>query len=149
MKPVQAEEEERGNEGRSGRSLAAQPLWWSFLTVLKGTELLCISVNPQLPPPAASLVMAFLIINSAFPEQGGWSLNPLYPWGETEHQSPLPLAAAGAQGTSKAVAPQVRALVVTVKLIKVVVLCSELGCAGWSLWSSSLQCLWPSEQQCR
>lgn len=66
------------------------------LMFLKGAELLCISTDPRLPPPAASLVRAFLVINSAFPEQGGWSLNLLYPWGEAEHQSPLPSAAAGA-----------------------------------------------------
>lgn len=59
------------------------------------------------------------------------------------------MAAAGAQGSGRAEAPQLRAPVVAVKLIKVVVLCSELVCAGWSLWSSSLQCPWPSEQQCR
>lgn len=101
MEPVQADREEGGSERRSGRSVAAQPLWWRRLTLLKGTELLCVSVNPCLPPPAASLVRAFLVINSAFPEQGGWSLNPLYPWRETEHQSPLPSAAAGAQGAGQ------------------------------------------------
>lgn len=98
MEPVQGDEEEWDSEGRSGGSVAAQPLWWRRLTLLKGTELLCIPENPQLPPPAASLVRTFLVINSAFPEQGGWSLNLLYPWRETDHQSPLPLAAAGAQG---------------------------------------------------
>lgn len=116
---------------------------------MKGTELLWVSVNPHLPHPAASLVRGFSVINSAFPEQAGWSLNPLYHWGETEHQSPLPLRAAGAQGLGRAVAPRVRDSAIAVKLIKVVVLCPELGCAGWSLWSSSLQCLWTSEHQCR
>lgn len=148
MEPVQADKEQGNSEERSGKSVAAQPLWWRRLTLLKGTKLLCVSINPQLPPPAASLVRAFSGINSAFPEQGGWSLNPLYPWGETEHQSPLPLAAAGAQGPGRAVTPQIGALAVAVNLIKVV-LCSELGCAGWGLWSSSLQCPWPSEQQRR
>lgn len=146
--PGQADKEEGDSEGRSERSVAAQPLRWRCLTLLKGTKLLCVSVNPRLPPPAASLVRAFSVINSAFPGQGGWSSNPLYPWGETEHQSPLPVAAAGAQGLGRAVAPRVEAPAVAVELIKVV-LCSELGCAGWSLWSSSLQCPWPSEQQCR
>lgn len=68
--------------------------------------------------------------------------------GRDRASEPPPTAAAGAQGARQG-SGRVRAPVVAVKLIKVVVLCSELGCAGWSLWSSSLQCLWPSQQQCR
>lgn len=43
--------------------------------LLKGCKLLCLPINPHLPPTAASLVSDFLVINSMFPDHGGQSLN--------------------------------------------------------------------------
>lgn len=98
--PGQADKEEGDSEGRSGRSVAAQPLRWRRLTLLKGTKLLCVSINPRLPPPAASLVRAFSVINSAFPGQGGWSSNPLYPWGERASE-PTPCGSSWCSGAGQ------------------------------------------------
>lgn len=77
LEPVQADKEEGDSEEKSERSVAAQPLLGD--SAEGHQELLCSSVNPQLHPPAASLVRSFSVINSASPEQRGWSLNPLYP----------------------------------------------------------------------
>lgn len=102
--------------------------------LLKGCKLLCLSINPCLPPPAASFVSGFSVINSAFPDGGEYNLNPLSISRDRRSVgahlltggrcSGGPGRAAGTEGRGSGRCPKGDE-----KLIRVTVLYSELGCA--------------------